>query len=540
MQDHSALSVTRGSGLAYKWIVLLVVMFGAFMSILDQTIVNIAIPRLESAFGTDLSGVGWVLTAYILTQGVVTPSAAFFADRLGTKRSYVVALAVFTFGSALCGLAGSLPLLIVFRILQGVGGACLFPLAIAMVFREFPPHQRGLASGLFAVSALLAPAIGPTLGGYFLTYADWPLIFFVNVPIGIVGVTLALLLLREVRADANLRFDLPGFLLAGAGLASLLYGLSDVSIDGWGSARVLGTLGVGVVLLATFVAVELSLARHGKHPLLDLRLFANGPFLASNVTNVLATFAFFGGIFLFPVYLQSLRGLDPFHAGILLLPQAFASLFTALVGGRIVDRYGARVVVMPGLALLALASWRLTFLTLDTSYETLEVLFVLRGLGLGMIIQPLLVAALSSIPPRQFAQASSLNTVLRFVSTTLGIAVLATLVQSRAPVHVAQLTAPVAATSSIANATDVSPSLSALHATDPAASAAISGISRAVQRQAYLLAVQDAFWLILAVLLVSVVAAGFVRMGQPAPARAPGLIAPDGETTERRQPVLVE
>src|ERR1700730_9258291 len=288
---HSPVETVRQSNvLHYKWIVTLVVIFGAFMSILDQTIVNIAIPRLQTAFGANLSGVQWVLTAYILTQGVVTPTTAFFADRFGTKRFYIIALTIFTTSSALCGLAWSLPILIFFRVLQGVGGACLFPLAITMLYREFPPQQRGLAGGLFAIAALLAPAVGPTLGGYFVTYMDWQWIFFVNVPIGIAGIILAIVLLREVRTGTKTRFDVPGFLLAAVGLASVLYGLSDASTDGWGSAKVLGSLIGGAIVLSFFVVFELHLARRGKQPLLDLRLFANGPFLSSNITNVFITF----------------------------------------------------------------------------------------------------------------------------------------------------------------------------------------------------------------------------------------------------------
>src|SRR5713101_700499 len=250
-------------GLDYKWIVAMVVIIAVFMSILDQTIVNIAIPRLQIAFGANLNGVQWVLTAYILTQGVVTPTTAFFADRFGTKRFYIIALTIFTASSALCGLAWSLPVLIFFRVLQGVGGACLFPLAITMLYREFPPQQRGLASGLFAIAALLAPAVGPTLGGYFVSYVDWRLIFFVNVPIGIAGVLLAIVLLREVRTGTRTRFDVPGFILAAVGLAAVLYGLSDASADGWGSAKVLGSLIGGAIVLCFFVAFELNLARRG-------------------------------------------------------------------------------------------------------------------------------------------------------------------------------------------------------------------------------------------------------------------------------------
>lgn len=506
-------SQERG-GLEYKWIVAIVVIFGAFMSILDQTIVNIAIPRLQNAFGADLNTVQWVLTAYILTQGVVTPTTAFFADRLGTKRFYLIALAVFTIGSALCGLAWSLPILIVFRIFQGIGGAFLFPLSITLLYNEFPLEQRGLASGIFGIAALLAPAVGPTLGGYFVTYADWPLIFYVNVPIGIAGFILGVILLREIRSEGHIRFDIPGFLLAAVGLTLVLYALSDASTDGWTSTKVLGFLIGGVVVLAGFIAVELSIANRGGQPLVNLKLFANGPYLTSNIANILITFAFFGGIFLFPIYLQNLRGLNAFQAGLLLLPQAFASIVTALIGGRIVDRFGVRIVVIPGLLLLAFATWQFTTLSLYTPYWWLQIMFVLRGLALGVIIQPLSVSALAEIRPRLFAQASSLYTVLRFVSTSLGIAVLATLVQTQAKVHYSHLAEQVTPGSRLAQVITGLQALFRFHGADPisAHNAAVQEVILLVQRQGYVLAIQDAFLISLIVTLFAIIASALVRV----------------------------
>src|SRR6266853_5295050 len=202
----------QGAGLQYKWIVAMVVIIGVFMAILDSTIVNIAIPRLQTAFGADIHSVQWVLTAYILAQGVATPAAAFFADTLGIKRFYIISLTAFTLGSALCGLAWSLPILITFRILQGLGGAALFPLSITLLFREFPPQERGTAMGIFGVPALLAPALGPTLGGYLVTYAGWQLIFYINVPIGILAIFLSIFLLREYRPEGQRSFDFVGFI----------------------------------------------------------------------------------------------------------------------------------------------------------------------------------------------------------------------------------------------------------------------------------------------------------------------------------------
>src|SRR5437899_2155485 len=217
MQVNAQATGRRG-GLEYKWIVAMVVIIGVFMSILDQTIVNIAIPRLQTAFGADIHSVQWVLTAYILTQGVVTPTAAYFSDKLGIKRFYIISLIAFTVGSALCGLAWSLPVLILFRILQGAGGAALFPLSITLLFREFPPQERGVAMGFFGVPALLAPALGPTLGGYLVTYAGWQLIFYINVPIGIIAIILSILFIRAARPEGTTRFDPLGFISAAAGL----------------------------------------------------------------------------------------------------------------------------------------------------------------------------------------------------------------------------------------------------------------------------------------------------------------------------------
>src|SRR5436305_3459029 len=199
----SAQPVRSSRGMQYKWIVATVVILGVFMSILDQTIVNIAIPRLQTAFGADIHSVQWVLTAYILTQGVITPTAGYFSDRFGIKRFYMISLSAFTIGSALCGLAWSLPVLIFFRILQGAGGAALFPLSITLIFREFPPNERGRAMGFFGIPALLAPALGPTFGGYLVTYAGWQSIFYVNLPVGIIAVILAAIYLREAYVESE-------------------------------------------------------------------------------------------------------------------------------------------------------------------------------------------------------------------------------------------------------------------------------------------------------------------------------------------------
>ncbi len=505
------------AGLPYKWVVAIVVIFGVFMTILDSTIVNIAIPRLQTVFGADLTSVQWVLTAYTLVQGVATPLTAFLAQRLGQKRLYLLALAGFTLGSALCGLAWSLPVLIFFRILQGIMGAFMSPLAITLLYSEFPLEERGMAMGALGVPILLAPAFGPTVGGYIVTFLGWQLIFYINVPIGILGIILGTLYLRERRPPTRTSFDIPGFLTSAIGLSALLYGLSDASTDGWGSTKVMSFLAVGVLMLIVFTIVEVNVANQGRQPLLDLRIFANAAFTTSSIASALVTFALYGGLFLIPVYLQDLRGLSAYQAGLLLLPQAFASMVASLVAGRIVDKLGVRAAVIPGLVILAVALWFFTLLGANTPYGTIQIWLIARSLALGFCFQPLSVSALSAFGPRDLPQASSLSTTIRFVISSFAVAVIATLVQTQTSVHYAHLAEMVTPASPLGK---LVLELQALFMSQGAAasaaySASLQIISGLVQEQATILAMRDAFWVSVALTIVAIVSAFFVRFSRP-------------------------
>ncbi len=527
--------------ISYKWIVASVVILGVFMSILDQTIVNIALSRLETDFGADVHSVQWVLTAYILTQGVVTPATAFFANRFGIKRFYIISLAAFTVGSALCGLAWSLPVLIFFRILQGAGGAALFPLSITLLFREFPPQERGMAMGLFGVPALLAPAIGPTLGGYLVTSVGWQLIFYINVPIGIAAVILSFLFLREYRQDAHVTFDIPGFILAAIGLAAVLYGINDASTDGWTSGAVLGFLAVGILSLAIFTVYEIMLANHGGSPLLDMRIFRNRAFSVGSIAYIFVIFSLFGGLFLLPLYLQNIRQLSAFEAGLILLPQALASMVSVIVGGRLVDRIGVRAVMIPGLLVLGFANYELSLLTIYSPYWWLQATLILRGVALGLTVQPLTVAILSEISSRDLPQASALNTVIRAVASSLGIGILATLVQTQSQVHFAHLAEQVTASSRIGQ---LLPQLEALfvahgYSLQNATSTALQYIALFLEQISFTMAVQDAFLLTVGVVGIAIIATLFVGNRRKAATAQPGA-ACAGEEAEGRILVAIE
>ncbi len=429
--------------MAYKWSVMISVMLGIVMFLIDVTVVNVALAKFQAVFSVDVVTVQWVITGYSLASGVATPLASFLGARFGTKRVWLAGLSVFTVSSVLCGIAPAFLVLVIGRILQGFAGGMLLPLGISQLFEAFPPGERGLALGFFAIPVVAGPALGPTLGGYIVTHSDWRLVFFINSPIGVLAVILGSLLLVDQVTERAPRFDLAGAIFAVVGFATILYGLSRAAPDGWGSLKVVGLLGVGIVSLTTFALVEIYRAE----PLLDVRLFGIGQFLIANVVGWVSTVALFGAEFLLPLYLQNLRGLTAVDTGILLLPQGLTAGLVGPIAGRLTDKIGARYVVAFGFVLLAINTWNLSQLTITTSYETLRILLAIRGAALGFALQPTQLVALAVVPKRLIPSASSLNSAMRNVFQSFGIALLGTIVQSRTASHVASLSQQVTLTS---------------------------------------------------------------------------------------------
>jgi DHA2 family multidrug resistance protein len=422
-------------GLDYKWLVLLCLLPGLTVFLIDVTVVNVALAKLGAVFGVDVAMVQWAITGYALASGIATPMAAFMEGRFTMKRVWLLALTVFTGASMLCGLAPVFWVLIVGRVLQGFAGGMLLPIAVSTLFRSFPPNERGLALGFFAIPLVAGPALGPTLGGYLVTYWDWRLVFFINLPIGAAAIILSSLFLRQDSPRAGLRFDAVGAVLSALAFGLTLYGLSQVSEYGWGSIRVQSLIGTGLFFLVAFIGWEVA----SDHPLLDVRLFAIPQFLIANVVGWVSTIALFGAEFLLPLYLQTLRGLSAVDTGLLLMPQGLSAAISGPIGGRLVDRIGARWVVMFGFTLLAFNTWQLSQITLTTSYSELRWLLVARGLALGFSLQPTQLVALAVIPDHLRTSASSLNNALRNIFSSFGIAMLSTIVATQSVVHTAVL-----------------------------------------------------------------------------------------------------
>ena len=415
---------TKPRGLERKWKVLISVMFGIFMIILDSTIVNIAFPTLRREFNTTLSQAQWVISIYVLSLGVTTPVSGFLADRFGIKRMYLLGLVIFVASSFLCGLAPSLGWLIAARALQGFGGGISQPLGPAQLYRAFPPEEQGTALGIFGIALVFAPALGPILGGLLVDANLWRLIFFINVPIGILGVVLGSRFLLDYQAERKPSFDPLGLVTSAIGFGSILYAASIAGNIGWTNPETLTFFAIGIIALAAHAIIELYIA---KDPMSALRLFKNSIFLNAALVGYVATVALFGAEFLMPLYLQAYRGLTALETGFVLLAVAVTSGIATPVAGRIYDKIGPRMNLIVGFGILCINTWQLSKIESTTPTSYIIFLLALRGLAVGLTLQTSFVAALSSVPLNNLPRGSSLLNSTRFVVQAVAVAALATI-----------------------------------------------------------------------------------------------------------------
>ena len=409
----------------YKWKVLCVVVFGIFMVVLDTTVVNVAFPTMRDQFHASLGASQWIVSLYVMALGITTPLAGYLSDRFGMKRMYLVGLAIFATGSLGSGLSPTLPLLIGARAFQGVGGGIALPLGTAMLFAAFPPKEQGFALGLYGVALLVAPALGPILGGYLVDRNIWRWIFFINVPIGIAGVVLGSFLLRERKSDRKISADPWGLVTSIVGFGALLFAASVASNGGWTAPPVLIAFAIGLVGLIAFVIIELLAA---KDPLLDFHLFSDWTFLNASLVGWVTVLALFGAEFLMPIYLQMVRGRTALMTGLIVFPLAVVAGIVTPIAGWIYDRVGPRPLVIVGFAVLCVNTWQLSKLTGTTSIAWVMALMGMRGFALGNTVQSTYATALGTVERMRVARGSSLINATRFVVQAIAVAVFATIV----------------------------------------------------------------------------------------------------------------
>ena len=419
---------SAGAGDRYKWVAAPVVLVGAVMVILDQTVVNVALPTLQKDFNVSLTQIQWVVTAYSLALAAVIPMSGWLSDRYGAKRVFFTTQLLFTCSSALCGLAWSHASLIGFRVLQGLGGGMIMPIGMAMLMSISRPEERGRLMSVMGVPMLIAPVLGPTLGGWLVQSVSWRLIFYINVPIGIAGCILTAFLLRPTptQADAG-RVDFFGLLLVTPAVGGMVYGLSQPSTYGWDSVQTLLPLLGGLVLLIAFCAYELRQDR----PLIDIRVFRDAAFSAAIGLGFLVGFALFAAMVLMPLFLQQVQGYGPYDAGLILAAQGLSAAMVMPLSGRLTDRFGASRVVPIGLAIVTGGTVWMTTLAASTPAWQVALMVGLRGIGMGCTMMPAMSSAYVTLQPRQIARATSVANVVQRVAAALGVAVMATILSNR-------------------------------------------------------------------------------------------------------------
>jgi len=410
-----------------KWWTLGAVSFGLFMIMLDNTVVNVALPSIQRDLHMQLSELEWIVSGYALTFAALMLIGGKLADAYGRRLIFVLGIGVFTAASLACGLASSGDALIGARVAQGVGAAMMNPATLSIITVTFPAKQRGTAIGLWAGVSALALALGPLVGGLLTEHAGWNWIFFINVPVGALAIAASFLFIDESRDETHERLDIPGLVSSGVGLFALTYGLIEANNYGWGSARIVGAFVVAAISLVVFVLLE----RHRRAPMLDLTLFRNRTYVGANLAMLLVALAMFGVFFFVSLYMQNVLGYSAVEAGAAFLPMTVLIILIAPLAGRASDRWGSRWLITGGMVLLAVQLAYFSQLSDDATFWVLLPALVLGGFGMSMTMTPSSAAAMRAVPVEKAGIGSAVLNACRQVGGSTGIALMGAIMASR-------------------------------------------------------------------------------------------------------------
>lgn len=507
---------TLVDGKGYKWLILFNVMLTTFMAVLDSTVVNTGLPVIMGTLGASMNSAEWILTGYMLSMATVLPATGWLSDRFGYKRIFVFSLAVFTFGSFMCGNSTGIEELIFWRVFQGIGGGLLMPAGMAIVTTVFPVEQRGMALGFWAIASAASVSFGPLIGGYLVDNLNWNYIFYVNIPIGIFSIIFTLIVQQEFKAGARQKFDIPGFITSAIFLPVFLYGLSEVTSStntkGWSSPLVLGCMWVAVVSFVLFLYIEFTV----KNPLINLRIFKNRNFSLANLIVFIFGIGMFGSTFLIPLYMQDSLGYSAYQTGLFFLPVGFLQAVASPLSGSITRWLNPKIIVVLGLLLLCgsfFMNYSFSFLT-DRWY--IMVSLYLRGVGLGILYPPLLNISLRMISNQQMAQASSVTNIVRQIGGSFGVAMFSHLLSQRQTYHTERYHAAIAYTGQ--TYADVVDGLGHFFATNgglartESVAYAKQYVLEHVDMQAYISGIDDVFFVALIITLIAIIPVFFLKI----------------------------
>lgn len=412
-------------------------LIGAFVAILSQTLLNVALPSMMKDLDISANTIQWLSTGYMLVNGVLIPISAYLIERFTTRQLFIVAVGLFCIGTVVCAVAPGFSVVLTGRLIQAAGAGILMPLMSMVFMTIFPIEQRGKAMGMMGLAMIFAPAVGPTLSGWVVEHHSWRVLFYIVLPIALIGFIFGAISMKNVTRNSNTKLDYLGVVLSTLGFGGLLYGFSDAGNDGWGSATVITCLTVGTVSLLLFLWRELT----AEKPILEIRVFKYSMFSLTTVINVIITMAMYSGMILLPIFLQSIRGFTPLESGLLLLPGAILMGIMSPITGVIFDKVGARWLAVVGLVITTITTYEFSKLTVDTSYNHMIVMYSLRMFGMSMLMMPIQTAGMNQLPPRLIAHGSAMSQTLRNVAGALGTALLVTIMTNHAAAKAKELIA---------------------------------------------------------------------------------------------------
>lgn len=503
MFQHTDKEKNQEESASYKWVALISVILGAFVAVLNQSLINVALPKLVSVFGSTTQDIQWVLTGYMLASAVVIPASGFLGDKFGYKKVLIAALGVFTLGSFLCGLAWSDTSLIAFRVFSGLSGGFIMPISMAIIYMIMPREQVGVALGLWGIAAMVAPAVGPTLSGYIIQYFSWRLLFFISIPVGIFAIMMCTILLKETPKKENMIFDKTGAVLSVVMFGTLLLALTKGQSEGWTSFYIVSLLFTAFFSFLLLLWVELG----KEQPLLDFTFFKNPVFSLSTLTSSLVMMGMFGGVFLTPIYLQNIQDLSAIDTGLLMMPQSIAMALMMPISGKLFDKFGVVPLGLVGVTIMAVATYELHLIAVDTPNSWLNLVLTIRGFGIGMCMMPLTTVGMNAIPRHLVGKASSLSNVMRQVAGAFGIAILTTIMTQRQTFHGNRISENLQVTSDVGN--QVIKSVSTLYMQGGIDAATATGgasylLAGLIQKEAAARAVADTFMISSIPLFISI------------------------------------
>ncbi len=421
--------------------IIAILFIGAFVAILNNTLLNIALPVIMEEFSITPSTVQWLTTGYMLINGIMIPASAFFIQKFTNRRIFITAMVLFSLGTFVAIISPNFTMLLVARMIQASGSALMMPLLMNVMLTAFPIEKRGAALGMFGLVMFTAPAIGPTLSGYVVEHYSWRTLFEIVLPISLLVLVLAVVKLKNITPNRDVKVNFFSLVLSSIGFGSLLYGFSSAGNKGWDSPIVYGMIALGTLSLVLFILRQLSM----KEPMLDFRIYKKPMFALASVISMILSAAMFSGMILTPLYVQNVRGISPLDAGLLMLPGAILMGLMSPITGRLFDKYGPRALVFTGLTISVITTYLFSHLELDTGYYYLMALYTFRMFGLSMVTMPIMANGMNSLPMMSNPHGTAMNNTLQQVSGAIGSAILLTLMTNRLDVSAAAQTKELAA-----------------------------------------------------------------------------------------------